>query len=148
MLSQINRRKVQYELWAQLPAVNLEWYDLKLQLCTSKVEQPLIGYWIPNSNSQVNTNGIISFRSAFASFIPRMFPILGSPLIAPFWDDVNIISFGNIYYRQTSDTTLLRRARDQLQELFPSSGNYTPSTLFIATWDRVAQFGGGPQVLF
>ena len=39
-----------------------------------------------------------------------------------------------------------QRARDQLQGLFPSSGNFTPTTLFIATWDRVAQFGGGPQV--
>ena len=77
-----------------------------------------------------------------------MFPILGPLLIAPFWDGVDIESFGNIYYRQTSDTTLLRRARDQLQELFPFSGNFTPSTLFIATWERVAGFGTGIRVLF
>ena len=63
-------------------------------------------------------------------------------MIAPFWDYVDITRFGNIYYRQTSNATLLRRARDQLQELFPSSGNFTPSTLFIATWDRVAEFTG------
>ena len=127
-----------------IPAVNLECYDLKLQLCSSNIQQP---FWILNSNSQVNTNGIISFRSTFISFAPRMFPIIGSPLIAPFWDDVDIRSLGNIYYRQTSNATLLRRARDQLQESFPSSGNFTPSTLFIATWDRVPGFGEGSQVL-
>ena len=66
--------------------------------------------------------------------------------IAPFLDDVDIRRFGRVFYRETSNATLLQRARDQLQELFPSSGNFTPTTLFIATWDRVAQYGGGPQV--
>ena len=50
--------------------------------------------------------------------------------------------FGKIFYRQTSNVTLLQRARDQLQELFPSSGNFTPTTLFIATWDRVEELRG------
>ena len=95
---------------------------------------------------QVNTNGILSFRSQFTSFFPQRFPFFGSPLIAPFWDDVNINRFGNIFYRQTSDVTLLQRARDQIQELFSSFDNFTPTVLFIATWDRVAEFGGGSQV--
>ena len=98
-------------------------------------------------SSQVNTNGIISFRLRFTEFRPQRFPLNNSiPLIAPFWDDVDIRRFGNIFYRETSNTTLLQRARDQLQELFPSSGNFTPTTLFIATWDRVAQLGGGSEV--
>jgi len=59
---------------------------------------------------------------------------------------VDIRRFGSIFYRQTSNATLLQRARDQLQELFPSSGNFTPTTLFIATWDRVAQFGRETRV--
>ena len=76
-----------------------------------------------------------------------MFPLLNRiPLIVPFWNFVDIRRFGNIFYRETSNVTLLQRARDPLQGLFPSSGNFTPTTLFIATWDRVAQFGGGPQV--
>ena len=99
-----------------------------------------------DSGSQVNTNGILSFQSPYVAPLPQMFPFTGLPLIAPFWDDIDITRFGNIFYRQTNDTTLLQRARDQLQELFPSSGNFTPTTLFIATWDRVAQFEGGSQV--
>ena len=81
-----------------------------------------------------------------------MFPLSANiSLIAPFWGDVDITRFGNIFYRETSNTTLLQRAQDQLQGLFPSSGNFTPTTLFIATWDRVAEFVpffsvGEPQV--
>ena len=96
------------------------------------------------SGSQVNHNGILSFQLPFTEFVPRPFPISDSPLIAPLWDDVN---FGNIFYRVTSNVTLLQRACDQLQELFPSSGNFTPTILFIATWDRVTQQSGvGAQV--
>ena len=95
---------------------------------------------------QVNTNGILSFRFQFLSWTPRRFPFFGSPLIAPFWDDVNINRFGNIFYRQSFDDTLLQRARDQIRESFSSSGNFTPTVLLIATWDQVAEFAGGPQV--
>ena len=67
-------------------------------------------------------------------------------LIAPFSDGVDIRRFGKLFYRETSNVTLIQRARDQLQELFPSYSSFTPTTLFIATWDRVPQFGGGFQV--
>ena len=97
---------------------------------------------------QVNTNGILSFRARFTRYTPEGFPLTGnSSLIAPFWDDVDTRRFGNIYYRLSFNATLLQRARDQLQELFPSTGNFTPTQLFIATWDRVAEFGqNGSQV--
>ena len=97
---------------------------------------------------QVNPNGVLSFRRPFIWITIRRFPLIaGRSLIAPFWDDVDIRRFGNIYYRLTFNTTLLERARDQLQELFPPAGNFTPAQLFIATWDRVAEFGqNGSQV--
>ena len=72
--------------------------------------------------------------------------IFGSPLIAPFWEDVDINMFGNIFYRQTSSPTLLQRVHNELQQLFPSSGSFSPTTLLIATWDRVAQFIGVSEV--
>ena len=98
--------------------------------------------------SQVNTNGIISFQFPFTEFRPRRFPLNNHiPLIAPFWDDVDIRRSGNIFFRQTSNATLLQRARDQLRELFPSPGIFTPTMLFIATWDRVAPYFGGSEEL-
>ena len=114
--------------------------------------------WIDNNNSylfasfnrfgsQVNRNGIISFQLPFTEYIPRRFPLNNSiPLIAPFWDDVDIRRCGNIFYRGTSNATLLQRSRDQLQELFPSSDNFTPTTMFIATWDRVPSLAMRSQV--
>ena len=101
---------------------------------------------------QVNTNGVLSFRDGFTQFTSQRFPLSnGRSLIAPFWDDVDIRTsvgrFGDIYYRLTFNTTLLERARDEVRELFPSPGSFTPTQLVIATWDRVARFGQrGPQV--
>ena len=103
-------------------------------------------YWIASFNGsvlQVNRNGIVSFQARFFELRPRSFPLNGFSLIAPFWYNVDI---GNVFFRQTSNATLLQKARDQLQELFPSSGNFTPTTLFIATWDRVVESRGGSQV--
>ena len=97
------------------------------------------------SDSQIGSNGIVAFEQRFTGS-PRVFPFPDLSLIAPFWDVVDIERFGDVFYRITSNVTLLQRAHVQLQELFPSSGNFTPTILFIATWDRVAQFGGGPQV--
>ena len=99
--------------------------------------------------SQVNTNGIISFQLPFTEIRPRRFPLNNFqyiPLIAPFWHLVDFRRSGNIFFRQTSNATLLQRACNQLQELFPSSDNFTPTTLFIATWDRVPPFGMRFQV--
>ena len=96
---------------------------------------------------QVNTNGILSFGNQFIWITIRRFPLAaGRSLIAPFWDDVDTRRFGNIYYRVTSNATLLQKARDQLRELFPSTGSFAPTQLVIATWDRVAQFRRRPRV--
>ena len=97
-------------------------------------------------HTQVNANGILSFRVPYdrsssqrfdSSFLPSV------PLVAPFWADVDITRFGKIFYRQTDDPVSLQHAADLLRELFltPHSIFY-PTILFIATWDRVAQYDG------
>ena len=64
-----------------------------------------------------------SFISISIYFL--LLSIFGSPLIASFLEDVDINMFGTIFYRQTSSPTLLQRARNEIQELFPCSGNFT-----------------------
>ena len=86
---------------------------------------------------QVNTNGILSFRSTFTTSFIRTFPFFSPPLIAPYWDNFDLSRGGNLFYRQTSNTTLLQRVQDLLQESLPSASSFFPTTLFIATWDRV-----------
>jgi len=89
---------------------------------------------------QVNSNGILSFWQPFSSSFIRQFPLFTVPLIAPYWENFDLRRGGNIFYRQTSNTTLLQRVQNQLQESFPPAGDFSPTRLFIATWERVPGF--------
>ena len=99
-----------------------------------------------NFYDQVNNNGIITFESDFASFDPSIFPS-GGPSVAPYWADVNTASFGggSVFYRETTDFTLLQRASREIQDGL--SVSFLPSHLFIATWDSVDYFGSGPDLV-
>ena len=94
---------------------------------------------------QVNNNGIISFENSFSSFTPRSFPALGfgTQLIAPYWADADTRESGRgtVFYRQTTNLTLLQRASTEIQDGL--SVSFFPSHLFIATWDSISFFGFG-----
>ena len=90
---------------------------------------------------QVNTNGVISIDSLFTSYSPSPLPLSGSDkIIAPYWGDVDTRGTGQIFYRQTTNTSLLDRVSRQLQTTFPLSLNVTITNLFIATWDAVGYY--------
>lgn len=90
------------------------------------------------TSMQVNSNGVLSFGFPFNQHSPSVFPLSSTDiLIAPFWIDINIEIAGRIYYRFSNDVALLNQA----QSLILDSA-FSPSLLFIATWDRVAQFNG------
>ena len=68
--------------------------------------------------------------------------VFGSPpIIAPFWDDINIRVGGVIYYRQEFDPFIVDLVREGVASQFPEVGFFFPSLVFVATWDRVAPFG-------
>ena len=93
----------------------------------------------------MSSNGILSFDYQFPDFNSQIFPLSDSitPIIAPFWTDINIINGGSIYYRQTSEAGLLQKAENLTRSGFPQTAqDFSPVHLFIATWDRVAPFGG------
>ncbi|MDZ4396010.1 Hint domain-containing protein [Cypionkella sp.] len=46
----------------------------------------------------INTNGLITFSSAQASYTPAALTTLGQPSIAPFWTDIDISKGGDIYW--------------------------------------------------
>ena len=91
---------------------------------------------------QVNTNGILSFGYAYRIWAPRLFSSSVPVVIAPFWDDVDITRFGNIYYRRvTAGTEFLK-----LQEIIINTFNTTAfeiRELFVATYHKVAEFTRG-----
>ena len=69
---------------------------------------------------------------------PLSLPLSEHKIIAPYWADVDIIGTGNIYYRQTTDPSLLTRANSEIRAAFPESLNI--SSLLIATWNRVGYY--------
>ena len=87
---------------------------------------------------------MLSFRDFFSDFSPQPFPVfLEIPLIAPFWDDHVITSDsgnagGTLYYRFTSDQDLLNEVGANISAAFLVS--FSPTVLFVATWDRVLSF--------
>ena len=97
----------------------------------------------------MNTNGVLSFNQLFRDPNPQPFPFNSIEKIAPFWANVDTSRNGRIYYRNTTDITLLRRAQFRLQDIFPSAGSFSPSYLFIATWNGVSELGlaGDPSLV-
>ena len=74
------------------------------------------------------------------------FSLLSSLLHAHFLDSVYITTFGNIYM-VTFIMPLLSRLVVNCRSCFPplvtSLQSHCPTTLFIATWEGVADYGGG-----
>ena len=93
------------------------------------------------SSLQVNNNGDISFTGPISTFTPQAFPLSGNlQLIAPYWADVDTRGTGSVWYRQTTDTQLLARARDEIRAAFINQASFNPTSLFIATWDHVGYY--------
>ena len=61
-------------------------------------------------------------------------------VIAPYWADVDTRGTGQIFYRQSTDPSLLARASNEIEAAYPLSQNATITHLFIATWDAVGYF--------
>ena len=108
-----------------------------------------MNYIYPSLYLQVNTNGVLTFDQPFHVPNPQPFPYNFLRKISPFWENIDTSRNGHIYYRNTTDITLLRRARFRLQDIFPSAGGFSPSYLFIATWDGVSELGlaGDPSLV-
>ena len=86
---------------------------------------------------QVNTNGILTFRTKYSSCCLNPFSPAGPVAIAPFWADIDITRFGNIYYRRiTAGTEFLK-----LQEIISAIPRLQIRELFVATYHQVAEFG-------
>ncbi|KAJ8300970.1 hypothetical protein KUTeg_022489 [Tegillarca granosa] len=95
----------------------------------------------------VNNNGIITFDSKLQEYKPQSFPPAteseNRPIIAPFWADVDIqrIPNGSVYYRQTINATLLKRASEEIRNYFISQRLFTATWMFVVTWEDVGFYG-------
>ena len=93
----------------------------------------------------MNTNGVLSFGQPYTTTSSNRLnfdSVFSPPIIAPFWDDINIAGGGEIYYRQVFDSFLVEQVQLEVSSQFPEVGFFYPSLVFVATWDRVAPFSG------
>jgi len=90
----------------------------------------------------VGVDGVISLdEDIYLGSTPRSFPLTRTDeIIAPYWADVDTRGTGDIYYRQTTDPSLLARATSEIITAFPDSPDLTITNMFIATWDRVGYY--------
>ena len=87
---------------------------------------------------------MISFLGAISIFTPPPFPLGGyTRLIAPYWTDIDIDTRngGDIWYRESTNNTLLQRVSQEIRRAFPEKNKFHASWLFIATWDNVSFHG-------
>ena len=95
----------------------------------------------------MSINGLIFFNSSLRGsdhFTPSSLPLNGSfPFVAPFWADVDTSGpqDGTIWRRETKNSTILNRAREDIQTAFKTPVGFQPQFAFVATWDRVSFFG-------
>ena len=89
----------------------------------------------------MNTNGVLSFGESYTRPVGTDFVFLSSPpIIAPFWDDVDITRGGTIYYRQDSNFKIIEIVQKALASEYPEAASFQPSLVFVATWDRVQPY--------
>ncbi|NWU92528.1 SNED1 protein, partial [Upupa epops] len=96
-----------------------------------------------HSGLYVNNNGIISFLKEVSQFTPVAFPISKDRrVVAAFWADVDNRQAGDVYYRESTEQSILERASRDIVQYFPEFPGFSAQWVFIATWYRVTFFGG------
>ena len=97
----------------------------------------------------MNTNGIISLDNWFTAYFAEPFPLNDTvKVIAPYWADVDTTGTGQIFYRQSTDPSLLARASSDIKAAYPLLQNDVITHLFIATWDAVGSYYGGTDQVY
>ncbi|KAI0241926.1 Nidogen-2 [Lamellibrachia satsuma] len=92
------------------------------------------------SSIYVNLNGVLTFKNGLLRYrSDKQLPI-GRQIIAPFYADIDTRLSGNVYYRESQDPSLRKKAEDEIGEHFPDSAGFRPQSLFIATWDDVGYY--------
>ena len=89
---------------------------------------------------QVSTNGALSFGERLQSYSGDHLSMVNTALIAPFWADADTRESGEVFYRQTNESSCITNVTNILREVFEDAVGFTPFTLFIATWNNVGYY--------
>jgi hypothetical protein len=91
---------------------------------------------------QVHNNGIVALSKPPEHFLDDAFPIENYTFIAPFFGDVDTRKAGTVWYTDpvTKDLNILMRAESDIHRAFPEYEDFSPTYLFVATWDHVGYY--------
>ena len=87
-------------------------------------------------------NGIISFDASSIRSSPSNFPYSFVRFVAPFWANIDLRGIGEVFYRHTTDPSLLKRVTNEIRTAFPQYFYVTMKSLIIATWYKVGYYEG------
>ena len=95
----------------------------------------------------MHTDGVISFNQT-VSFTINPFPLNNHDiqLIAPFFADADTTRLGNVWFRETNDTIVLKKAEVDIDRAFPDQTSFQPQVAFITTWDGIGYHDTQPIV--
>ena len=88
----------------------------------------------------MNNNGNLSPGEFFSEFLPQMFPLDSSTIIAVFWadSDTRPDGSGEVWYRASTTTTLVQKAKSDIKKAYPSVSDV--EYIFIATWNSIGYY--------
>lgn len=59
-------------------------------------------------------------------------------MIAPFWTDINTLKGGFLWYRTTTDFSILQQGTNKIRTVFPSLDTFSATWMMVVTWEEVA----------
>ena len=89
---------------------------------------------------QVSTNGALSFGEKLQGYSGEHLSLVNTTLVAPFWADVDTRESGEVFYRQTNESSCITNVATMLRAVFEDAVGFTPFTVFIATWNNVGYY--------
>ena len=99
------------------------------------------------------TDGFFSFDTPYTSFIPRLYPVDGRYLAAPFWSDVDITNgVGTIRYEVHSCADATIENGTPLQNISDFISNeedvvFEAEWMLVAEWDDVPAYAASTSVV-
>ena len=92
---------------------------------------------------QVASNGFITFRNPYSSFLIQPFSSdfeFLDPVIAPLWSDFITYRSGSIFYRVTTNVSILHRVKEIIGDANSNYSDYQPLAAIVVTWESVSTF--------
>ena len=120
--------------------------DLSLQRVDDSFERISIMFDFPffgNIYRQlfISTNGIITFGSGTAVYVPRPFPLSDLQGVAAYWTDSDPSQGGNIFYLEEFSPNILKQITDDVRSRFVQHGTFSSSWALIVTFSNVSAYG-------